>query len=97
MRVSGNTTVSRLTRLAWGADRRNQSERLKERCLVRTMGCEYEAAQVAHARACEWPDSKRAYLPLPSVMVTMRSMPGAVTCSTLPSGQWISMSSIFVA
>ena len=30
-------------------------------------------------------------------MVTMRSMAGTVTCSTLPSGQWISMSSILVA
>ena len=46
---------------------------------------------------CESPLSIGLYLPLPSAMVAIRSMPGTVTCSTLPSGQWISISSIFEA
>lgn len=41
--------------------------------------------------------SARSYLPVPSVTVRILSTPGTVKCSTLPLGQWISISSTSAA
>jgi len=43
------------------------------------------------------PERSGSYFPVPSVRVTILSTAGTVKCSTLPLGQWISMSSILVA
>ena len=56
-----------------------------------------KATATAKATATLRVGGLRCYFPVPSVMVTMRSTPGTVKCSSLPLGQWISMSSILVA